>query len=35
MVEGFRQALDILGELPEEEQRQIAQLVLVEIEQRE
>jgi hypothetical protein len=35
MVEELRQALDILGQLPEEEQRQIAQLVLEEIEQRE
>ncbi len=35
MVEELRQALDVLGQLPEEEQRQIAQLVLEEIEQRE
>jgi hypothetical protein len=34
MVEELRQALDALGELPEEEQRQIAQKVLEEIEQR-
>jgi DnaJ-domain-containing protein 1 len=35
MVEELRQALDVLGQLPEEEQRQIAQLVLEEIEQRQ
>jgi DnaJ-domain-containing protein 1 len=35
MVEELRQALDALGRLPEEEQRQIAQLVLEEIEQRQ
>ena len=35
MVEQLRQALDALGQLPEEEQRQIAQLVLEEIEQRQ
>ena len=35
MVEELRQALDALEQLPEEEQRQIAQLVLEEIEQRE
>ena len=35
MVEELRQALDALGRLPEEEQCQIAQLVLVEIEQRQ
>ena len=35
MVEELRQALDALGQLPEEEQRQIAQLVLEEIEQRQ
>jgi DnaJ-domain-containing protein 1 len=35
MVEELRQALDVLGQLPEEEQRQIAQLVLEEIEQHE
>ena len=35
MVEELRQALDLLGQLPEEEQRQIAQLVLEEIEQRQ
>jgi DnaJ-domain-containing protein 1 len=35
MVEELRQALDALGQLPEEEQRQIAQLALEEIEQRQ
>ena len=35
MVEELRQALDALGQLPDEEQRQIAQLVLEEIEQRQ
>jgi len=35
MVEELRQAFDALGRLPEEEQRQIAQLVLEEIEQRQ
>ncbi|HEX6819077.1 MAG TPA: hypothetical protein VF120_11935 [Ktedonobacterales bacterium] len=35
MVDELLQALDVLGQLPEEEQRQIAQLVLEEIEQRE
>lgn len=35
MVEELRQALDALGRLPEAEQRQIAQLVLEAIEQRE
>jgi len=35
MVEELRRALDLLGRLPDEEQRQIAQLVLEEIEQRE
>ena len=35
MVDELRQALDLLGQLPDEEQRQIAQIVLEEIEQRE
>jgi hypothetical protein len=35
MVEGLRQALDALGQLHEEQQRQIAQRMLEEIEQRE
>lgn len=35
MVDELRQALDLLGQLPDEEQRHIAQLVLEEIEQRE
>ncbi len=35
MVDELRHALDVLGQLPEEEQRQIAQLMLEEIEQRE
>ncbi len=35
MVDELRQALDLLGQLPDEEQRQIAQLILEEIEQRE
>lgn len=35
MVDELRQALDMLGQLPDEEQRQIAQIVLEEIEQRE
>ena len=35
MVEELRQALDLLEQLPDEEQRNIAQIVLAEIEQRE
>jgi hypothetical protein len=35
MVDELRQALDLLGQLPDEEQRKIAQIVLEEIEQRE
>jgi DnaJ-domain-containing protein 1 len=35
MVTELRQALEALGQLPEEDQRQIAQRVLEEIEQRE
>jgi hypothetical protein len=35
MVDELRQALDMLGLLPDEEQRKIAQIVLEEIEQRE
>lgn len=35
MVDELRQALDVLGQLPDEEQRRIAQIVLEEIEQRE
>jgi hypothetical protein len=35
MVDELRQALDMLGQLPDEEQRKIAQIVLEEIEQRE
>ena len=35
MVDELRQALDVLGQLPDEEQRKIAQIVLEEIEQRE
>ena len=35
MVDELRQALDLLGQLPDEEQRQIAQLILEEVEQRE
>jgi hypothetical protein len=35
MVDELRRALDALGQLPEEEQRQIARLMLEEIEQRE
>ena len=35
MVEELREALDLLGQLPEEQQRHIAHLVLEEIEQRE
>ncbi len=35
MVDELREALDLLGQLPDEEQRQIAQIVLEEIEQRE
>ena len=34
MVDELRQALDLLGQLPDEEQRKIAQIVLEEIEQR-
>ena len=35
MVDELRQALDLLGQLPDEEQRQIAHLILEEVEQRE
>ena len=35
MVDELREALDLLGQLPDEEQRKIAQIVLEEIEQRE
>lgn len=35
MVDELRQALDLLGQLPDEEQRKIAQIVLEEIEQRD
>lgn len=35
MVDELRQALDLLGQLPDEEQRRIAQLILEEVEQRE
>ena len=35
MGDELRQALDLLGQLPDEEQRQIAQLILEEVEQRE
>ncbi len=35
MVDKLREALDLLGQLPDEEQRKIAQIVLKEIEQRE
>ena len=35
MVDELREALDLLGQLPDEEQRRIAQIVLEEIEQRE
>ncbi len=35
MVEELRKALEVLEQLPEEEQHHIAQLVLEEIEQRE
>ncbi len=35
MVDELRQALGLLGQLPDEEQRQIAQLILEEVEQRE
>ncbi len=35
MVDELRQALEVLGQLPDEEQRKIAQIVLEEIEQHE
>ena len=35
MVDGLRQAIDMLGQLPDDEQRKIAHIVLEEIEQRE
>ena len=35
MVDELRQALDLLGQLPDDEQRHIAQLILEEVEQRE
>ncbi|HEX5156863.1 MAG TPA: hypothetical protein VFW17_06590 [Ktedonobacterales bacterium] len=35
MVDELREALDLLGQLPDEEQRKIAQIVLEEIEQRD
>ena len=35
MVDELREALDLLGQLPDEEQRRIAQIVLEEIEQHE
>lgn len=35
MVNELREALDLLGQLPDDEQRRIAQIVLEEIEQRE
>ena len=35
MVDELREALDLLGQLPDEDQRKIAQIVLEEIEQRE
>lgn len=35
MVDELRQALDLLGQLPDEEQRHIAKLILEEVEQRE
>lgn len=35
MVDELREALDILGQLPDEDQRKIAQIILEEIEQRE
>jgi hypothetical protein len=35
MVDELRQAIDMLGQLPDDEQRKIAHIVLEEIEQRE
>jgi len=35
MVDELRQAIDMLGHLPDDEQRKIAHIVLEEIEQRE
>jgi DnaJ-domain-containing protein 1 len=35
VVDELRQALDVLGQLSEEQQRHIAQFVLKEVEQRE
>ena len=35
MVDELRQALDLLGQIHDDEQRQIAHLILEEVEQRE
>ena len=35
MVDELRQAIDMLGQFPDDEQRKIAHIVLEEIEQRE
>ena len=35
MVDELRRALDLLRQLPDDEQRHIAQLILEEVEQRE